>query len=1064
VNRFKIPVGTLRAGQYNAVIIKMFGADGRAGFQGRAPVIAGYHDECVMEGTWQFRAGAEPPESLAAVSQRPDLGTFERIAPATSPLARPRQLTPGRHLAPADAHAAMHAGDNLVIDLVLSEPQIAQPLSLDFDARGRLWVVEYRQYPFPAGLTMVSRDKFYRAVYDRTPSAPPHHAIGADRITIHQDTDGNGTFDQHQVFLEGLNIVSSIEPGEGGIWVLNPPYLLFYEDRDGDDRPDGDPQVHLEGFGLEDTHSVANSLTWGPDGWLYGAQGSTTSSHVVVSGSDQPPVYRDGAMIWRYHPHTRRYEVFAEGGGNAFGLDIDGQGRVFSGHNGGNTRGFYYVQGGYFQKGTDDKYGPLSNPNAFGHLMYMNHAAAPRFSHDLIKYESVGLPAKYQGRLLSIDPLQQQVVEVAIRPAGATFQTQDQGLALSTDDFAFRPVDITVGPDGAVYVADFCEQFIAHGQHFQGQVDPSTGRVYRLRSAQAADHAKLTEVNLEGRSTPQLLTTLQSADRQLRRTALRLIGQRRDPATVEPLRRMLSQSAEQPALEALWALHLLDALTEADISLAMCHPYPPVRYWIVRLLGDMPDEADDWAAELAQRARVDADAEVRAQLACTARRLPTATALPIVAGLLQHDQDAADEYLPLLIWWALESKADDHEAIIRFWREPRRWQSAIARQVLLQRLMRRYAGGGRAELIVCAELLALAPDASSQAQLLAGFEQAFAGRSALVLPQQLVDALERTGGGSLALRVRRGDSAAIEQALSVLRADDADVSLRCEYARLLAETRQPVALDVLLRIVQHSNDSSLVGAVLGALPAYDESRVAEVVLERLDGWPDQRKADAYRLLASRAGWARQWLRSIQDHDLPVGSVPTDAIVRLELHDDVLLQRQVAAIWPDLNSYLVASDPDEMRRVMTALSAGEADAYRGRVIFSRSCAACHQLFRDGGQIGPSLTAYPRSDVERLAMHVVNPTLEIREGFEMWMANTHDGRVINGFLVDQDRNVVVLRGADGQNVILPRNRLDDLQRSRLSLMPAGLLKPLSDQQIRDLFAYLRISQPLNEPLLQ
>ncbi len=143
--------------------------------------------------------------------------------------------------------------------------------------------------------------------------------------------------------------------------------------------------------------------------------------------------------------------------------------------------------------------------------------------------------------------------------------------------------------------------------------------------------------------------------------------------------------------------------------------------------------------------------------------------------------------------------------------------------------------------------------------------------------------------------------------------------------------------------------------------------------------------------------------------------------------------------------------------------GEADPYRGRLIFSNNCAKCHQLFREGGNIGPNLTAYQRNDVARLALQIVNPSLEIREGFETWLAVTEDGRVITGFLLDQDANVVVLRGADGQNVLVGRADLAEFERGRLSLMPAGLLRTLSPQQIRDLFAFLRLSQPLNEPPL-
>ena len=152
-----------------------------------------------------------------------------------------------------------------------------------------MWVVEYIQYPYPAGLKMVSRDEYWRAVYDKVPAPPPHGARGLDRITIHEDTDGDGRYDKHTTFVDGLNIVTSFAISRDGVWVLNPPYLLFYPDRNHDDRPDGDPEVHLQGFGLEDTHSVVNSLQWGPDGWLYACQGSTVTGHVMRPGPRQEP-------------------------------------------------------------------------------------------------------------------------------------------------------------------------------------------------------------------------------------------------------------------------------------------------------------------------------------------------------------------------------------------------------------------------------------------------------------------------------------------------------------------------------------------------------------------------------------------------------------------------------------------------------------------------------------------------------------------------------------------------------------------------------------------------------
>src|SRR2546423_241656 len=309
---------------------------------------------------------------------------------------------------PAEALKCLTAPDDLKLEQVLAEPMVAQPLFMTWDERGRMWVVQYLQYPYPAGLKILSEDKFLRAVYDKVPPPPPHHFKGRDKITIHEDTKGAGVYDKHTTFVDGLNIATSCVQGRGGVFVLNPPYLLFYPDRNKDDVPDGDPEVLLEGFGMEDTHSVANSLRWGPDGWLYACQGSTVTGQVKRPG-DKEAVHSMGQLVWRYHPETRRYEIFAEGGGNAFGLEIDAKGRIYSGYNGGDTRGFHYVQGGYFQKGFS-KHGSLSNPYAFGYFSAMKHHSVPRFTHTFLIYEGEALPAPYRGKLFGVEPLQGQVV------------------------------------------------------------------------------------------------------------------------------------------------------------------------------------------------------------------------------------------------------------------------------------------------------------------------------------------------------------------------------------------------------------------------------------------------------------------------------------------------------------------------------------------------------------------------------------------------------------------------------------------------------------------------------
>src|SRR4029079_7282279 len=233
------------------------------GFNVAAPVLFAGDAAIRTAGKWETTNGDDMNWAQVdpAAIKTPAFSKTEDAAVAQKELKK--LAGEGGPLSPAESLAQFKTPDDLAVDLVLSDSAIGQPLSMKWDSRGRLWVVNYLQYPSPAGLKMVSPDKFLRSVYDQVPWPPPNHFRGADKITIHEDTDGDGKYDQHKTFIEGLSLCTSFEFGRGGVWVLQPPYSLFYPDANRDHRPDGDPVVHLEGFGIEDSHSVTNTLRFG---------------------------------------------------------------------------------------------------------------------------------------------------------------------------------------------------------------------------------------------------------------------------------------------------------------------------------------------------------------------------------------------------------------------------------------------------------------------------------------------------------------------------------------------------------------------------------------------------------------------------------------------------------------------------------------------------------------------------------------------------------------------------------------------------------------------------------
>src|SRR5262245_49885564 len=232
-HRHKVPVGTLRKGEWNEIAIRVFqppnnGSSGLTGFLGAAPFIMDYFLECVLDGAWEFRSD-ENYSPGGARTNKPAAAAFDLFRESSRVLGRAAQVH-GPKLTPRESAAKLRPSSDFVAELLLSEPLIAQPTHFSFDERGRLWVAQYRQYPYPAGLTMLSRDKYYRAHYDKLPLPPPHHDRGADIISIHEDTDGDGVFDRHKVFLDGLSLANAVVRGRGGVWIMHTPYLLFYPD------------------------------------------------------------------------------------------------------------------------------------------------------------------------------------------------------------------------------------------------------------------------------------------------------------------------------------------------------------------------------------------------------------------------------------------------------------------------------------------------------------------------------------------------------------------------------------------------------------------------------------------------------------------------------------------------------------------------------------------------------------------------------------------------------------------------------------------------------------------
>lgn len=975
-------------------------------------------------------------------------------------------------LSAEQAVTKMKAPEGFEVSLVAAEPLVRQPVAIEFDDRGRLWVIQYLQYPNPNGLARVTVDRFSRTKYDRVPEPPPHGPRGADRITILEDTDGDGRMDHGRDFVDGLNLASGIAFGHGGVFVLNVPYLLFYPDRNRDDVPDSDPEVLLAGFGMEDAHSVANSLTFGPDGWLYGCQGSTVTAN--IRGIE----FQQG--VWRYHPITREFELFCEGGGNSWGLDFDRTGQLLYSTNYGGHTLLHGVQGGYLVK-SFGKHGALHNPYAYG---YFDHAPHQNFRGGHVTvggivYQGDTYPESFRNRYIAGDLLGHGIYWHSIQSRGSTVQTAHGGELLIANDSWFAPTDVTMGPDGAIYVADWNDARTAHPDP-DADWDRSNGRIYRIaakgtQSAAPIDFAKLGDEVLLELHRHRSQWYVRHARQELSRRFGGTLSSSVDSGLLK-LRRSLSEFVlkdqdETFALEALWSLNALGGFNESYGKQLLDRSHPAVRAWTVRFLGDTKKLSEDLAHRLDELAEQEPDVSVRQQLACSAARFPAHQAMPIINANINRDIDTDDPYLPLLWWWAVEkhSVVGREEVLKRFVR-PTLWHSHLGRDVLLSRLIRRYAAERSAEgLDSVVQLLNAAPDDSSRHMLWSHVLLGWQEQPRDVLTEAWLKQASQHPFSKLLLKewsLAPRDPTLLQLTIALRHAEPiaaamregfdpkSDVARRIALLGMLSPVGDSSLIEPSLSLLASNQAESVRSAALQVLARFDELRITKKLIDIHQSSTSETLNSQLRdVLLGRASSAKAWLTAVDRGELAASSTSIEQVRRVALLHDSQLEALVAKHWGKLQSNTREEKLAEVRRLNNDLRAAEGNASNGQLVYKKHCAACHQLFGEGTKVGPDLTTSNRQDRDFLLVSLVDPSSVIRKEFVSVVIQTTNGRILTGLAVDRNDASITLADAKGEKQVVAISEIEDLLDSNISLMPDNLYLQLKPQELRDLFAYLQ-----------
>ncbi|KAA5539901.1 hypothetical protein FYK55_22935 [Roseiconus nitratireducens] len=546
-------------------------------------------------------------------------------------------------LSPPDAVKKMSIPKGFQVSIFAAEPDIAEPIAFCFDDRGRLWVVENFNY--------------------RT--RREHTDDRVSRIQILTDRDGDGVFDHKKTFVDDLTFTSGIAVGLGGVYLGSPPHLKFIPDADGDDRPDGPAEILLDGWGINDRHETLNSFIWGPDGWLYGCHGVFTESFVGKPGQDESQRQFIDGGIWRFHPVSKKFEVFARGLSNPWGFDFDDHGQSFA------TccvipHLFHVVQGGVYHKQSR----PHVNPHIYDdiktirdHTHLSAHGGA-RF------YLADAFPAEYRDRLFMCNIHEHCVLTDVMVPNGSSFIGKHGDDFLPANDLAWVGFSLEIGPEGGVYVLDWHDTDICgNAINF-----PQSGRVYRImpENASPIEQPRLRELADADLVKMQWHTNdwyVRQARVQLQHRA---ISGTLDRGLVKTELQDMFESAESSPhrLRALWAMHVTGTLEGDRLRELLKHDDPYVRGWSIQLLTD-PSAIDAFRPERAQGetvseyepstlqafadlARHDPSPIVRLYLASATQRMRFEDRWPILEGLLTHEEDAQDPNLPRIYWFTIE--------------------------------------------------------------------------------------------------------------------------------------------------------------------------------------------------------------------------------------------------------------------------------------------------------------------------------------------------------------------------------------------------------------------------
>ncbi len=998
-------------------------------------------------------------------------------------------------LHPLDTQKKFKVPKGFEVRLFASEPEVVNPVAMTWDARGRLWVVELYEYPKGA----------------------PKGQKGRDRIKILEDSDADGRADKVTVFADGFSLATGLALGNGGVYLGQAPDLLFLEDTNGDDKADKTTKL-LTGFGMEDRHELLNGFAWGPDGWLYMTHGVFTHSKVKDPNAHDPDgfgVQMDAALA-RVNVRTKEFEVFADGTSNPWGVDWNERGDAFVSacviHH-----IFHLAPGGQYNR----QGGIWANPYGYaGDLPSKGLPAIADWRHyraahaGITIYQGDQWPDEWRGHAYLGNIHQNAINCDRLTPVGSTYKATKESTLLGPDkgtwevgagnflvsgDPWFRPVSNQTGPDGAMWIMDWCDRYPCY-QNAQADpegVDREMGRIWRVvwvgdQPGKPVPSRPSPDMNLAKLGTEELASLLENRNNWQRRMAQRVITERRDPNLVQALHAgskikdiALKGTTPEARLSAIWTLHTAGALEEGMMEEYIKDTNAAVRACVARLIGERGIPLG-WSMKALSTLAMDKADSVRLAAAAAARQFvsgsltvhtpPAVPLIEVVTGGVLSDLHKSpyhpdDPVLPFVYWMAVEPiVAFDARHALGFYENAKdaHLPDWPMNNYILQRIMRRVCDLSdpalrEKHLNYAMEILArisAEPKLANAALdgLIAGFR---AKAAPPTIPLEPIFA-KLTANPAIADKARRlatllGDTSASRVLVARINDSRASVEDRLKGIQAARESKDEASKGELLKLLKFEKSNQAVLAEgIRALAVFGGDEIGYAITDAWKNFTLPTRRTAADVLVTRSKWSRALMAALENKVADPQDVSATSRRALAKSPDATVVDHANRV---LGKYRASGD-DKLKLIAAKrkiVLAGEPDLKAGYEAAKRTCFVCHKLYGEGMDVGPDLTGVGRSTLDALLHNIIDPNEVVGNGYGMTEVELKDGSSVSGRIVEDTpaRLKLIASGAVehliARSDIAVENGQPKIRTSELSLMPEGL-EAIPDKEFRDMIWYL------------